>query len=333
MEMNISNLTRQSHSRSQTGMFGFYLMAAFTSIIISFGIVANALTIRVIWKTRSLHTTTNYLLANLALSDFLALISGIPNGLVVTLQARHPNGIVGKYLCIFITAGNPVGTTTMASILTLCFLAVERYHAIVKPMAQGRRLTQETIKYGFAFIWIVPVIITSPMYIHTTLNPKTQFCDSDWGKNNEIVYILIMEFLLFIIPFVVIVTCYAAIIKELYFSNKVEPSPTAQGEDARSRRKLVKVLLAVTSLFLVLFGTFSCMFPLYKVKLVSALQYNTAVQCLYLQSCFNPIIYIFQSTNYREALLAMVKCSRRSVARRPMSTHIVELETTNNKNQ
>lgn len=37
------------------------------------GFVGNVLVIRIVHKTREMHTTTNYLLANLAVSDFITM--------------------------------------------------------------------------------------------------------------------------------------------------------------------------------------------------------------------------------------------------------------------
>lgn len=322
---NCSNCSNTLRSVAGNSLTGFYIMSAFTTVIISVGLLANAITIVVIYRTRSLHTTTNFLLANLALSDFLTLVFGIPNGLALIIN-RHPTGLVGKYLCIFLTSGNVVGMTTIVSIFTLCLLAVERYHAIVKPMALHRRLTTHTVKYALYCVWTLSLIITMPTFIYTTFNPRIKFCDKDWDQ--ELIYILISIFIAFVIPLVVITTCYAAIIKELYWVNKVEPSPIAQQDDARSKRRLVKMLLIVTSLFLVCFGAFSCLWPMFEANLVNALSYNTSVQCLFLQSCFNPIIYIFQSTNYREALVTMLRCRRRTGTSNQTSTRVIELEST-----
>ena len=40
-----------------------------------FGIIGNTMVIRIVHKTREMHTTTNYLLANLALSDVIAILT------------------------------------------------------------------------------------------------------------------------------------------------------------------------------------------------------------------------------------------------------------------
>jgi hypothetical protein len=296
------------------------IIAVLFGILCCTGITVNALTIRVIWKTKTLHSTTNFLLANLAASDLLTLTFGIPNALAVALG--QPRGSLGTYLCKFLTAGNVIGIMTASSVLTLCLLAVERYHAIVKPMATNRRLTTGNIKYALVSIWCLAIVLSIPLFTRSSFNEKTKICYYNWGLKQELSYIVCLAFLLFMLPSVIIIVCYTAIIKELYFTNTVNPCPASQSEDARAKRKILRILLIVTSLFLVCFGAFSITWPLKTSGLLSQTAYNASVQCLFLQSCANPIIYIFQSTNYRRALLDTVKCRRNSPEIQSNSIHV-----------
>ena len=88
-----------------------------------FGLIGNTMVIRIVHKTREMHTTTNYLFANLALSDVIAIISIFPMSLAASLDGFSPSvqGF-GKFSCKFAV----VGTIAIASLaLTLTFIAVE----------------------------------------------------------------------------------------------------------------------------------------------------------------------------------------------------------------
>ncbi|XP_031558658.1 mu-type opioid receptor-like [Actinia tenebrosa] len=290
------------------GVFDVIIGVIFIILCLT-GIMGNSLTFRVIWKTETLHSTTNFLFANLALSDFLTLVFGIPNAVALEV-GNHPEGLLGTWLCKFVTAGNEIGIMSTSSVLTLCLLAVERYNAIVKPMATNRRLTTSNTKYALTLIWILATILNIPLFVRSAFNDKKGFCDYGWSLKQELTYIFVLGFLLVVIPSVIIIFCYVAIIKEMYFSNSVNPNPTTQDEDARSRRKILIILLVVTTLFLVCFGAFSITWPLKISGVASQSAYNLSVQCLFVQSCINPIIYAFQSTNYRRALINLLKCCR-----------------------
>ena len=50
------------------------VFATLYSSIVFFGVTANGIIITIVRKTRTMHTTTNYLLMNLAIADFLTLL-------------------------------------------------------------------------------------------------------------------------------------------------------------------------------------------------------------------------------------------------------------------
>lgn len=61
-------------------------MTVVYALILIIGVSGNALTCLVIAKQRYMHTATNFYLFSLAVSDFLFLILGIPNEIVLLWQ-------------------------------------------------------------------------------------------------------------------------------------------------------------------------------------------------------------------------------------------------------
>lgn len=62
------------------------------------GVVGNISTCIVISKNKSMHTATNYYLFSLAISDFLLLISGVPQE-VYSIWSRYPY-VFGEVFCV-----------------------------------------------------------------------------------------------------------------------------------------------------------------------------------------------------------------------------------------
>lgn len=62
------------------------------------GVVGNISTCIVISKNKSMHTATNYYLFSLAISDFLLLISGVPQE-VYSIWSRYPY-VFGEMFCV-----------------------------------------------------------------------------------------------------------------------------------------------------------------------------------------------------------------------------------------
>lgn len=104
------------------------------------GLIGNILVIRIVHKTREMHTTTNFLLVNLAASDVATILFG-PLYFTVLLEGYLSNGI-GKYVYKLSVLFE---ICAMASVLSLTVIAVERYRALLKPFRTGLRLKTKTI--------------------------------------------------------------------------------------------------------------------------------------------------------------------------------------------
>ena len=93
------------------------------------GLIGNVLVVRIVHKTREIHTTTNYLLVNMAASDIITI-------LLWPLYFFE----VWKFVC---KLSELVELCIMVSSFTITVLAVERYHALLKPYRTGLRLREK----------------------------------------------------------------------------------------------------------------------------------------------------------------------------------------------
>ncbi|XP_031574909.1 somatostatin receptor type 5-like [Actinia tenebrosa] len=268
------------------------------------GIIGNFLIVIAVWKKRSLRSTANYLLLNIAAADIICLVF-----LPLTLVEKYLSfqGLFSDVLCKFFVSFHVPLTASFASILTLVVLSVERYHAVVKPLNAGKRLREGTVKYAIIAVWITAILLTLPTYIYSVYQ-NTSKCDYSLQEKYQKIYVSILMSLAVFIPFIVIIFCYFRIIRELYFKNKVEPQNVAAEEDARAKRKLVKFSLSLTSAFIL------CFFPLTITVILDKLYggfatkiYNYTGFIFVLQSVLNPFLYTFQSTNFRQAFKEMLK--------------------------
>ena len=91
-----------------------------------FGLIGNAMVIRIVYKTREMHTTTNYLFANLAVGDAISIFT-IPMYIAYDGVFGPSLKTFSKFSCKFVVIGI---IATVSSTSTLTVIAVERYHAI-----------------------------------------------------------------------------------------------------------------------------------------------------------------------------------------------------------
>ena len=161
----------------------YVLSFALASIpVYIFGLIGNTLVIRIVHKTREMHTTTNYLLANLAVSDAIAI-------LVIPMHFAYSGGLgppienLGNLCCKLVVIGD---VTIGSSASTLSVIAVERYHAILKPFSSNLRLKQENIKKAIALIWTLSTALGSagPFLHEWNLTKRITLPATDRGASN-----------------------------------------------------------------------------------------------------------------------------------------------------
>ncbi|KAK2559879.1 Growth hormone secretagogue receptor type 1 [Acropora cervicornis] len=199
----------------------FLLGFAIASIpLYIFGIIGNAMVIRIVHKTREMHTTTNYLLASLAVSDAITIFT-FPMYIAYERSFGPPLENFSKFSCKFVVIGD---IATVSSALTLTVIAVERYHAILKPFSSNLRLNEENIKKAIALIWTSSSVLGIPGFFLYVWNNEKAPCDGPWGSKPNLaskIYIIVNLLLTTYIPIVVFLFCYGSLIKGLYFSNEI----------------------------------------------------------------------------------------------------------------
>lgn len=302
---NVNNMANNTSLGTEEKKFPFELFAAPLDL---FGIAGNLMVVIAVWKKRSLRSTTNYLLVNRAISDVLSLVF-LPL-MVIQTYVRFEEGILADFMCKFIMSFHVPITASFVSTITLVVLSVERYHAIVKPMKTGFRLREDTMKYAYTAVWISATVLTLPIYIYGYYDRKRCHFLASISKTAESVYKLLVMTTIVFIPFCIISFCYFQIVRELYFKKKVGPQNLAAQEETRNKRKLVQVSITVTVVFMV------CYFPLASTLFLSVHDvhgfdmsiYQKTSTVYFMESIFNPILYIFQSTNFRNAFKEILRC-------------------------
>lgn len=122
------------------------------------GVIGNISTCIVIAKNRSMHTATNYYLFSLAVSDFLLLLSGVPQE-VYSIWSKYPY-VFGETFCV--ARGLMAETSANATVLTITSFTVERYLAICHPFLQHTMSKLSRAIRLILIVWIVSIFLAVP---------------------------------------------------------------------------------------------------------------------------------------------------------------------------
>ena len=279
------------------------------------GFIGNVLVIRIVHKTREMHTTTNYLLANLAVSDAITILLA-PLYFFSYILGYISHGF-GEFSCKMLVL---TFISISASSFTLTLLAVERYHALLKPFRTELRLKDDNVKQTIALTWISGLLLCFPIFFlqewsetHSTCIGPLSLHMNHLGSK---VYVIIFCVLNTCIPFALFVYCYGSLIKGLYFTKTICAADT-QEDRCSERKKLVVTFILATTGFFLGFG------PIQTFFMVIALDVNdttgsTLHSNLYTVFCFvfdcslclNPILYAFRSRNFQDGFKRIIFCRR-----------------------
>ena len=201
------------------------------------GFIGNMLLIRIVHKTREMHTPTNFLLASMAASDIITIL----------LWSFYFFEFA-KFVCKFVVL---IEISIKVSSITLTLLAIERYNAILTPFRAGLWLTQDKIKYTICFIWFSSLVICFPAFFLKEWSETEETCIGPWTfymSQASKIYVMANVTIL-CIEIVTIFYCYGCLIRELYFSNRVYPQ-TERDASSEKKKLVVTLMLATTPLLI-----------------------------------------------------------------------------------
>ena len=306
-----TNCSVQNSHQNKPNQTGLVARLVIFWIIIIVGVIGNSLVIAVVKIIRSMRTTTNYLLVNVAAADITTLVFA---AIQFIPQTRHSisSPALGSFLCKFINLGAITIVTLLVTALTLTLLAVERYQALVKPLTTTRRLTTDKIAYVIAIIWIVAIAMVTPLFVTYHFDPKT-ICTLGDAHDEMVIYMSCLTGILTLFPFMVIIFCYSQIIYGMYIKKTICNNKSERGdtrEEAMEKRRLVRVLILLTVVFFVAFIPYGILLILKfsKVNNAKVVSLQLGSQYLTILNCsVNPLIYAFQSSSYRRSFVFIFK--------------------------
>ena len=255
--------------------------------------------IRIVHKTPDMHSVTNYLLANLAVSDVMTILTLWP------WKVCSTNGLVKEmknycWISVFLRIN------VVVSSVTLTVLAVERYHALLKPLRSGLRLTSDKVKKIIAVTWIFGVLISLPSVFLKYKAREIQFCEI----TSKAFFFLFTAVIIYL-PFAIFIFCYGNLIKGLYF-DKTICVMDAEIQDDRSteKKKLVITFLLATVNFIAGCGP-TAVFQ--SLLYTGAIRENNVVETIlnflfFGSLSLNPVLYAFRSTSFQQGFKRIIFC-------------------------
>ena len=288
----------------------YLFLSYFPILFFAIGFIGNVLVIRIVHKTRQMHTPTNYLLANMAVSDVITILLFLCNNFTKDQLGR----VSHKFATFACKAFSIVEICIMVSSITLTVLALERYHALLKPFRTELRLSEDNVKKAIVFIWTTSVVICFPQFFFAKWSQKRTSCFPRLDKEGKIYTLLYVS--IFTMQSTIMFFCYGSLIRGLYFTATVCPENDEEGNS--EKKKLVLTFLLASLALLIGYGPAIVLHILvasgdneqnYDSELYSVLGAMSTF-LFDLTLCLNPILYAFRSSSYQQEFKRLLICKK-----------------------
>lgn len=265
-------------------------------LIFILGGLGNTLVLVILRRYRHSHTSTEQFLFHLALANLLLVLT-FPFGVVQCLAGW----VFGTVLCKVLSAINRM--SFYSSSLLLGCVSVDRYLAVVYALRTFQKRRHLSIHLTCLGVWLLSVLLTLPDLLFTEVwedssNLSTCHFQKDGlhGSNAWLATRFLYHIVGFFLPSVVMCYCYAAIVRVLCQSQRLQ------------RQKAVRVAILVTGVFLL------CWSPYHVVVFLDTLTKLEPSGCSlpglstatiasemigYSHCCLNPLLYAFVGVRFR----------------------------------
>ncbi|KAG5315953.1 CAPAR protein, partial [Acromyrmex insinuator] len=330
---NISELMNLSESEYVRSIWGpkhlpLKLVLPITFVYVAIfvtGVFGNVVTCIVIRRNPVMQTATNYYLFNLAISDLLLLILGLPNELSVFWQ-QYP-WTLGVGLCKIRAYVSEM--SSYVSVLTIVVFSLERYLAICHPL---HLYAMSGLKRPVRFIlgaWLLALIFALPFAAYTTVNyieypprsghhsEESAMCAMLLPNMPKFPLYELSCLIFFFVPMLSIAVLYVRMglrIQSNGLGRSIEGSVHGETRQAQSRKAIIRMLSAVVVTFFICWAPFHAQRLLYVYQMSAFSDINDWLYplggCLYyFSTTVNPILYNVMSAKYRLAFKKTLYCT------------------------
>ena len=288
-------------------------------LILIVSLVGNSFIGIIVYKTKTMRKSINFMIVNMAMSDLLFPIFALP----VILAELYTGSwlILGEALCKLVYFLQNISTAV--SVQSLVLITVDRFGAVVFPL-RSPLISSKLCMVFISATWIVASVVFSPYLFALKLVDKRGdlTCALRWketfGESSSKVHFMLPVSAVFLyIPFALMLILYCIIIITLKKKKLPgEQTPKAEKLHTKRNRNALKMAIAIVLGFAI------CWIPLsvFNVVYLFVWDTSTALPCDIMQYHYiasfiarancavNPCICFTFSGNYRRGFKSLFNC-------------------------
>ncbi|XP_006900465.1 PREDICTED: apelin receptor [Elephantulus edwardii] len=300
------------------------LIPAIYMLVFLLGTTGNGLVLWTVFRSgRDKRRSADVFIASLAVAD-LTFVVTLP--LWATYTYRDYDWPFGAFACKL--SSYLIFVNMYASVFCLTGLSLDRYLAIVRPVASARLRLRLGGAAASALLWALAALLAAPVLVFRAtgdLDNSTRVqcymdyslvapASSEWAW--EVGLGVSSTAVGFAVPFAVMLTCYFFIAQTVASHFRKE-----RIEGLRKRRRLLGIIVVLVVTFALCWVPYHLVKTLYMLGsllhwpcdfdlfLLNVFPYCTCIS--YVNSCLNPFLYAFFDPRFRQACASMLCCGHR----------------------
>ncbi|XP_071490701.1 allatostatin-A receptor-like [Diadema antillarum] len=269
------------------------------------GIVGNVLVIAVVFGRRSKSRSTDILVGNLAIADFVTSIFLIPYPKLNSI----PNSWTGAFFCKVVESDYLMWTTVTASIYSLVAVSLDRFFAVVYPIPFRRFVNRRLVNVIVCLIWAGSCVLMVRILLTNTTDVMVGKCVYQPSPRNlEVIYGIYVFVVQFALPTVLMLATQVAIARSL----RRQAARFASNESTASfhniaRSRVLTLTFTVILIYVVCWAPDQIAYFSFNLGIISPSFVRSPVSRVttalaICNSCVNPILYTLRHPQFREAL-------------------------------
>ena len=290
------------------------------AVIMLLSLLGNAAVIAVVVKIKHMRTTTNYLIANMAVSDLMLSTFAVPRELTqifIGHQGWLIDGLGGAASCKFVYFFQDMSTAV--SIQSIVAITLDRYIGVVSPFRKPL-ITPKRRKFVIGLIWLISMGLHG-IYFYIVRNKRVNgnnFCVFHNLRAVRINFI-ITSVVLIAIPLTIITILYSLIFTTLRRQKPLwrKCSSLLVKKRQEENAKIIKKILAIIFLFVI------CILPIDIIGFLFFFLWSKETPCgvdhlsfaskfiFYSNASLNPLVYFLLNDKYRQGLRSILKGNER----------------------
>lgn len=285
------------------------------------GIIGNLLVIVILFQRRRKNRNMDILTGALATADLLTSIFMIP----FPILNRVPSTILGEIYCKIVASQFLFWVSVSASIMTITFIPVERYFAVVYPLRFKEFLSKKRVSRAVLLIWLMSFLEHSVFLFITRVDASEEQCiDLYSSRQIHMIISIMLTILMQIIPTALGLILQALTARALHrqaqrhlCAGKGLNGSNPSVRHFIAKRRVLQLLFLVTLVFIVSWVPSQTFYLLSSIGFVPDTTKNRFIQhALNVLACCNssanPFIYALRYPDFRKAMKELCNSARQT---------------------